>query len=140
VSLVAQEKAPGNPGCVSSTGAPEVSAWINSTLVAPNRPYHASAEREKQLRDAYGKIEIAMPRSDVQKIMGKPDFENVQDLSSAGRRVCIIQWGYIFRKDDTNPISLQDTGIYLSFSSKDKLFWAVEQNLDLKPKGSPAQK
>lgn len=142
VSLMSQEKVPEKSGCMPYAGVPETGAWIDSTLVATNRPHRVSASREKELRDAYTKIEIAMSRPAVEKIMGKPDFQQVMIQSSAGKPtgVCINQWGYVFRKGDTNPISLQETAIYLSFSANGQLYWAVPQNLDLKQKGSPVQK
>ena len=95
-------------------GLPKANDWIDSTLVASNQAYRVSTNRETALRDAYPKVEIAMSRSDVEKLMSWPDFESVQIQSSGGRPtgICFTQWAYIFSKGDTNPISLNDAATY----------------------------
>jgi len=124
---------------------PEVSnyrAWLDSTDLSKNVSYRIDSARERAVRTAYPDIEIGMSRSAVEKVMGKPDFENVMAGGPKGKpaTICIDQWVYVFRKNNVAPIDPEDVAIYLTFGADGQLYWASPQNIPLKPKGSAVRK
>jgi hypothetical protein len=139
LSLVAQATA------FQCTPFPEVSnyrAWLDSTDLSKNVPYRIDSARESTVRAAYANIEIGMSRSAVEKVMGKPEFENVMTGGPKGKPAtsCIDQWVYVFRKNNAIPIDPEDAAIYLTFGADGQLYWASPQNIPLKPKGSAVRK
>ena len=128
--------------CAPFPGVSNFRTWRDSTDLSKNVPYRVGSTREGALRSAYANIEIGMSRSEVEKVMGKPEFENVMAGGPNGgpRTYCIDQWVYIFRKNSAIIIDAGDQAIYLTFSADEKLYWASPQNIDLKSKGSAVHK
>src|SRR5258708_36999273 len=141
-SLPAQRTLSEPPHCTPSPGVPSYNTWLDTTELPNNRPYRVSVEERKALRTGYARLEVGMSRSTVEKMLGKPDFEQLLRGSMRGSPTgsCIDQWAYILRKDDENLANSADVAIYLSFSESGRLLWAVPQHVGLKPKGSPTQK
>ena len=124
--------------CTPYPDVPNYVTWLNSTALAKNVPYRIAPGRESAARDAYANVETGMSRSAVEKVMGKPDFENLMTGGPKGKPAtfCTDQWVYVFRKDRAIPIDPEDAAIYLSFSAQGQMYWASPQNVPLKPKGS----
>lgn len=136
----AQERARSLP-CRRYPGIRDYREWFQSTVLAVGDIFRAPRKRMDSLHGAYPRLELGMSRREVKTLLGMPDFEQL--VPKATMRVptgtCEYQWAYILRKNDENMASPADIGIYLSFSSDDRLIWALPQNLGLRAKGSPTQ-
>ena len=137
--LLAQAPA---PQCAPYPGGSNYRTWLDSTDISKNVPYRIDSAREGAVRAAYANIEIGMSRSTVEKVIGKPDFENLMTGGPKGAAptFCIDQWVYVFHKISAIPIDPDDAAIYLTFSADGKLYWVSSQNVGLRPKGSAVQK
>jgi hypothetical protein len=125
--------------CLPYPGVGDYSAWFRSTGLPAGHSYRVSGEKKDALRSAYAKLKLAISRSEAQRLLGVPDFEEL--VPEAKMRVptgaCEYQWAYILSKEKENLVDPHDVAIYLTFSTADRLTWAFPQNLDLKAKGSP---
>jgi hypothetical protein len=139
--LGAQEQTQSH-GCLHYPGVRDYNAWFQSTGLPAGHSYRVSGEKKDALRSAYARLKLAMSRSEAQKLLGIPDFEQLvpEAIMRVPTGACEYQWAYILSKEKENLVDPHDVAIYLSFSAADRLTWAFPQNLDLKAKGSPTTK
>jgi hypothetical protein len=136
---------PGPSPCKRDDKIPDMQTWFAKTPAAFGGQFEISRSRRSKLIEAYKKLKIGMSKSEVQALLGSPDFEQVPSTYGAtigdkpiSHPRCWTEWEYYFEKigeDFGNP---KDVSFHLAFSAEEKLNWAKPQNLnELKEKGSP---
>jgi hypothetical protein len=127
-------------------GLPHFQSWFNSTGLPSGQPYVAKSDRKERVLDNYSKLKLEMTMSQVEQLLGKPDFSAPRasgHLSNDVRpapAVCSDQIAYMLMKTSDNMADTSDEAIYLLFSPDGKLSWAAPQNLPrLQQLGGPQQ-
>lgn len=127
-------------------GLPHFQTWFNSTELRFGRPYVAKSDRKERVFDNYSKLKLEMTMSQVEQLLGKPDFSaprasgHLSNDAHPAPTVCSEQITYMLKKTSDNMADTSDEAIYLFFSPEGKLTWAAPQNLPrLQQLGGPAQ-
>jgi len=133
-------------GDCPENGLPHVQQWLEASGVAYGKPYIADEKRKSQIVEGYSKLRLNMSANEVEALMGRPDYSrpkikgHLSNAPAPNPPVCNEQFVYMLKKENENLADMNDVGVYVFFTTDDKLYWATPLNLeDLKPIGSPIQ-
>ena len=130
--------------CTQEAGKVDYKSWVEKSGLSEHA-YQASTDREQKITYGAKKLKLGMPRSQVQQLLGKPDFTQLRQSGHGypseipgAPKSCDYEWAYIIAKDGTNLADMSDTALFVFFSEGDKLFWIAPQNIKgVEAKGSP---
>lgn len=131
--------------CEASPDRNTYQQWVKLVGLDVGKEFVASPARKKQILEKYSEIRVGMSREEVEKVLGRPDYEqrfktpevSPQNNPDAKKR-CGYLWAYDISKTDINQAALDDVAVFLSFDSSGRLSWASPINIkELKQKGSP---
>lgn len=109
--------------------------WVEKTSF----PYKVGVERKTKIVLDYHKLKVGLSKSEVESILGYPDFSQPNAPKVPGQTYTGSTWTYYFSKPNPNITNrVNDIGVHVFFNISGNLKWAVPMNIEnLNELGNP---